>query len=327
MPLVTLRRPRLTPAPGYRAEVSEPAARPARRMLRAALRPRMLALLVLFLAAAAVCGMLGAWQLDRAEVRGARAAAERIAAAEAAEPVPIENLLQPQTTFDGALVGRRVVAQGNYEGDEQLLVPDRVHDGRTGYLVLTPLRVDRAGDDDPVLPVVRGWVEDPDDAAALTPAEGPVTVTGFLQASEDSGAGMHELPAGQTDAVSSAELLGLWGGPIWTGYVVLSESDPVQDSTLELLPLPTRSGSGLNIQNLAYAAQWWIFGGFAIFLWIRLLRDEADLELVELTDDPDADDPGGPAGPDDPAGPEGLDAVPTSPSPSAPSASGGRPPA
>ena len=42
-----------------------------------------------------------------------------------------------------------------------------------------------------------------------------------------------------------------------------------------LLDPPTAPGAGLNIQNLAYAAQWWIFGAFAVILWLRLVRDEA----------------------------------------------------
>jgi hypothetical protein len=55
---------------------------------------------------------------------------------------------------------------------------------------------------------------------------------------------------------------------------VLTSSQPAQPATLELLPPPTRSGTGLNIQNLGYAAQWFVFGGFAVFLWVRLLKDE-----------------------------------------------------
>ena len=39
--------------------------------------------------------------------------------------------------------------------------------------------------------------------------------------------------------------------------------------------ITTKPGAGLNIQNLAYAAQWWIFGAFAVLLWLRLVRDEA----------------------------------------------------
>ncbi|MFI2754272.1 SURF1 family protein [Cellulomonas sp. P22] len=284
-------------------------------LLRAATRPRMIGLLVVLLLAAAVCGRLGAWQLDRAEIRGASAAARELAAQQARPPQDLGDVLAPQTAFTGGLVGRQVVARGTYEPDGQLLVVQRVLDDRTGYLVLTPLRVSDATPssggadptgDAPVLPVVRGWVETPEDAAQLAVPTGEVTVTGYLQASEGSGVGA--LPAGQVDAISSAELLGRWDGPIWTAYVVLSDvepADPAYAAGLELVPAPTRSGSGLNIQNLAYAAQWWIFGGFALFVWIRLVRDEA---AGDPDDDPD-DDTDGPDDPD--ALPGGPDAVTT----------------
>lgn len=239
--------------------------------------PRMIGLLVLFLAAAVVCGRLGAWQLERAEVRGSAAQERRLAEIEAQAAVPIEELIAPQTTFDGALVGRSVEVTGTYEADGQLLVTDRAHDGRTGSLVLTPLRVQSSDPDadGAVLPVVRGWVaqDDPDAELVAVPG-GTVTVTGYLQGSEGSGLPPGDVPAGTTDSISSAELLGEWGGPIWTGYAVLTSSTPAQDAGIELLPPPTRAGTGLNIQNLGYAAQWFVFGGFAVFLWIRLLKDE-----------------------------------------------------
>jgi cytochrome oxidase assembly protein ShyY1 len=247
----------------------------------------MVALLVVFLAAAAVCGRLGAWQLDRAEVRGARAQAERLAEIEAQEPVPLEQVLAPQTSFDGGLVGRRVEATGEYEADGQLLVVDRALDGRTGYLVLTPLRVSSADPaaDGAVLPVVRGWVADGDpESPALAVPAGEVTVTGYLQGSEDSGLPHEATAPGTTDSISSAELLGVWGGPIWTGYAVLTGAEPAQDPAIALLPPPTRSGTGLNIQNLGYAAQWFVFGGFAVFLWVRLLRDEQDRAAEDAAD-------------------------------------------
>ena len=209
---------------------------------------------------------------------------------EARPPVGLGDVLAPQTAFTGELVGRRVVARGVYDAGGQVLVVDRALDGRTGYLVLTPLRVtdDRPGPvagsaattavaqvpaGTPVLPVVRGWVAVPDDAAALAVPTGEVTVTAWLQSSEASG--RSDLPSGQVDAISSAQLLNRWGGPIWTGYGVLIASDPGQGDALTPLPTPVRSGTGLNVQNLAYAAQWWIFGGFAIFLWLRMVRDEA----------------------------------------------------
>lgn len=270
----------------------DPAAAPRRTLWQVARTPRMIGLLILFLAAAAVCARLGVWQLDRAEIRGAAAQQAALEETEAAPPVPIDDVLAPQSSFDGALVGRRVIATGHYEADGQLLVADRVLHGESGWLVLTPLRTGSGA----VLPVVRGWVDDPESPVLAVP-EGEITVTGYLQASEDSGQAPDALPAGTTDSISSAELLGVWGGPIWTGYAVLSESDPAQDPGLELLGPPTRSGTGLNIQNLGYAAQWWVFGGFAVFLWIRLVRDEM---LRSSGTDPFAEL----AAEDDPADPE-----------------------
>src|SRR5690606_7132454 len=131
---------------------------------RAALRPRMLGLLVVFLAAAAVCGRLGAWQLERAEVRGAASAEREAARGLTAEP--LADLLAPGQTFAGDLVARKVVVTGTYDDDETLLVTGREYDGRTdGYLVLTPLRVLTA-EGTAVLPVVRGWSPTPEIAAA-----------------------------------------------------------------------------------------------------------------------------------------------------------------
>ena len=128
-------------------------------------------------------------------------------------------MLVPQTTFTGDLVGRKVAVTGTYDADGQLLVTGRAHDGTTGLLVLTPLTTS----DGAVLPVVRGWVATAADADA--PPAGTVDVTGYLQASEQAGTGVAD---GRTDAISSAELLNSWGGPIYTGYLVVASSDPAQ---------------------------------------------------------------------------------------------------
>ncbi|WP_231495983.1 SURF1 family protein [Cellulomonas sp. HZM] len=238
--------------------------RPPTTMLRAALRPRMLGMLLLLLAAAAVCARLGVWQLDRAHVRGDADRDRQVEQTEQLAAVPVVDVLAPQTTFRGELVGRKVAASGTYDAAAQLLVPGREHDGRTGFLVLTPLRTA-----DGVLPVVRGWVTSATDAG--DPPAGPVQVEGYLQASEQAGSGIAD---GRTDAISSAELVSDWGGPIWTGYVVLSSSTPAQGG-LALLDPPKVTGQDLNLQSLGYAAQWWIFGAFAVLLWLRLVRDEA----------------------------------------------------
>jgi len=243
----------------------------------------MLTLLVLLTAAALACGLLGSWQLDRAELRGAQAAQEAREAILGAPPQAIGELLGPQETFPGELVGRRATAVGVFTG-EQLLVEGRAQGGEVGFLVLAELRVldDGAGStvgepgDVPVLAVVRGWVPG---AGAAPPAvpEGEVTVTGYLQSAEAAGTGLGAdgapLPEGQTDAISAAQLAGRWGTPIYTGYLV--QSEPVPPAPLVQLDPPALPGSGFAWRNLMYAIQWWIFGGFALAIWIRSVRDEA----------------------------------------------------
>lgn len=268
------------------------ACRPQREpttMLRAAVRPRMLGVLVLLLLAAAVCGRLGAWQLDRAHVRGAAAEERRTEQLEGAAPRALSDVLRPQQPFTGATAGRKVAVTGTFDAAGQLLVTHRPLDGRAGYLVLTPLRTA----DGAVLPVVRGWVASPADASA--PPTGQVAVVGYLQASESAGEGTAD---GRTDAISSAELLNAWGGPIYTGYLLLASSEPAQAGALTLLPPPNRPGTGLNLQNLLYAGQWWVFGIFAVVLWLRVVRDEARGTrggAVEVAAGSPADEPG--AGP------------------------------
>ena len=253
----------------------------------------MLVLLVLLLAAAAVCARLGVWQLERAQLRGEANAQAQASEIEQSPPVPLEDLLQPQASFAGDLVGRKVVTTGTF-GDDEVLVPGRALDGRTGLLVLSPLRVgEPAGTTDgrAVLAVVRGWVPDEAAATALDPVPtGTVEVTGYLQSGE-AGSGT-DVPEGQVGAVAPGELVNRWGGPIYSGYLVVSAMVPAQDEGLALLPPPTVPGGGLNVQNLGYALQWWIFGGFAVLLWVRLVRDEtrAAAEEVGTTQDTDVPD-------------------------------------
>ena len=247
--------------------VAEPVTRAA--LWRVATRPRMLGLLALLLAAAVVCGLLGAWQLDRARERGEAAQVARQKELAAADPVPLSGVLAPQTAFPGDLVGRKVSVTGTYEAAGQLLVTGRARDGVTGSLVLTPLRVG-SGPDAAVLPVVRGWL--PAGSAPDEPPAGPVSIVGYLQAGESAGSG---IAGATTDAISPAELLHVWTGPIWSGYLVLASSDPAPSSGPALLGPPTPTQTGPNLQNLLYALEWFVFAGFAVFIWWRSVLDEA----------------------------------------------------
>jgi cytochrome oxidase assembly protein ShyY1 len=235
--------------------------------LRTARSPRMIGLLVLLLAIAAVCGRLGMWQLDRARQDAAQRPDLPVAVAGLVE------VLEPQATFPGELAGRVVTVRGTFAADE--VVVTRQLDGVPGVLVVTPLVVGETG---AVLAVVRGWAPDAARAAEVPAPPGVVEVRGRLEPGEAArGAD------GQT-AISPAQLVNRWGGPIYSGYLVLEEVSPAQEPGLELVPAP-EPATGFDLQNLAYAVQWWLFGGFAVLLWLRMVRDEARRVVAEVVPD------------------------------------------
>ena len=237
----------------------------------------MLGIFALLLVGAVVCVRLGAWQVDRAVGAAEQQAAIEQAAREDSPPLPIADVVAPQTSFTQSMVGQRVEVTGRWEPDAAFWVPGRDLDGRTGYLLLTGFREDVTG---ALLPVVRGWVAEKDPGYLELPT-GTVTVMGFIdgsEAAETAGAEGDEIAS-----VSAGALVNLWGGPIYSGYVILVSASPEvgapdwapgSAAAIEAMPPPVLPSGGLNLRNLAYAVEWFVFGGFALFLWWRMVRDE-----------------------------------------------------
>jgi len=239
-------------------------------VLRTALRPRWLALLVIVLLAATAMARLGQWQLDRA--RQESRAAEQ--ARQPGRPAPILDVLRARQTFTGAVADRLVVAEGRWDPQRQLLIPGRRLDGLTGLWVLTPLRLA----DGSAVAVVRGWVPEPGAAAAAPPPDAEVSVTGRLRPAEpaaDRAPGDSAgLPAGQLERVAVVQLIQRWPYPLLTGYLVQTGQTPPATGPAPKLVPSEPSGGGLALRNVSYALQWWLFAGFGLFLWWRLVRDE-----------------------------------------------------
>ncbi|MFC7406509.1 SURF1 family protein [Georgenia alba] len=272
--------------------------------LRAAVTPRMIGLLVLLLAAALVCVRLGAWQLERASLRGEERAIDAHQAVLDRETAPVEDVLAPQTTFMAEHLGVPVEVTGAYRQDgevRQVYVPGRTIAGQDAVLVVTALWVTDGPHAGAMMPVLRGWVPpsavgledggpgpagpvDVEVAERLAVPDGEVTVTGWLKDSEL--ARPADGPGNTVASISSGELAGLWGGPTWSGYVVeFDEAGTTADGRpdrsaasptgLRHAPPPGMAeDTGFNLQNLAYAIEWVIFGGFALALWVRMLRDD-----------------------------------------------------
>lgn len=242
-------------------------------MLRTALKPRWLALLVLALALASGMAALGQWQLDRAREHSQ---AREIEAAASRPAVELTALLTARQSFTNAAADRPVTASGRWDTTRQLLVADRYLDGRPGWWVLTPLVLP----DDSAVVVLRGWTGSATDPAA-DPARlpgGTVRIAGVVRPSEPPvdrapGAGTG-LPAGQLDGVDLTQIVQRWPARLITGYVVLTAQEPAPDGAPTLVPPTAPSNRSVAWQNLSYAVQWFVFAGFGLAMWWRLVRDD-----------------------------------------------------
>jgi cytochrome oxidase assembly protein ShyY1 len=83
------------------------------------------------------------------------------------------------------------------------------------------------------------------------------------------------LPPGQIDRVDVNALVQRWPYPLFTGFVLLTDQAPAPPGpALALVPPVTSTDSGLDLRNLSYALQWWLFAAFGLFFWWRVVRDD-----------------------------------------------------
>ncbi|AVZ74387.1 hypothetical protein SLUN_21685 [Streptomyces lunaelactis] len=237
-------------------------------MYRFLLTPRWWGINIFVVLAIPFCVFMGSWQLGKFEDRvDTHQEAQQKPDPGEQKAAPLDELLP----VDSETSGRQAMATGQY--GRQFLVPDRQLDEKRGAYVLTMLKTDGGR----TLPVVRGWLAEGDRVPAA-PA-GPVTVTGALQASETSGTdGVHAaggLPNGQLGMISAASLVNLVPDDVYDAWVTLSDAD----SGLKPVPATAPAGSGLDLkafQNLGYTGEWFVFAGFVLFMWFRLLRRETE---------------------------------------------------
>jgi surfeit locus 1 family protein len=272
-----------------------PAPGPARRTLdcvRRVLAPRFWGVHLLAALLVAVAAWLGLWQFHAWEARRAAEARDLTTV----EPIPLADAMGPDDPFPGDLVGQPVVLDGTWVPESTLFVSGRQYDGRDGYWVVTPLEVDP---DAAALLVVRGWTPSPE--SAPPPPEGTAELLGWLQPPEGTG----EVDQDPTDDVLPqlriADAVQHVDQDLYGAYAVVADRTgpgpwPVGDratnpgtagleqASLDEVPKPGQLNA---IRNLFYALQWWLFGGFAVFVWWRHLTDTVALErAAEAAQDP-----------------------------------------
>lgn len=138
----------------------------------ASLRSR-LSFALLALAGVVLTAYLGNWQLNRAAYK--LDLQQRLESAQRQAPIRLAR--GPVAASE--LVFRRVEAQGALVEEHTIFLDNRVHDGRVGYEVLTPLRLSETG-----LHVLvnRGWVPAPasrSELPALPAVPGQVRIEGL----------------------------------------------------------------------------------------------------------------------------------------------------
>ncbi|MCF3168242.1 SURF1 family protein [Streptomyces violaceoruber] len=274
-------------------------------MYRFLLTPRWWGINLFVVLAIPFCVFMGTWQLGRFE--------DRVQSHEQAEkqPDPSTRAAKPLDELlpvDKVTSGRPAVATGTYA--DQFLVPGRELDDRQGFYVLNMLRTDSGK----ALPVVRGWLPGAaSDAKVPAAPRGEVTVTGDLQASENArskGVDVRGgLPGGQLGMISAATLVNLVPYDVYDAWVTLPKPEAGgTGGAMKPVPAAAPEGSGLDLkafQNLGYTGEWFVFAGFVLFMWFRLVRREAEAARdVALGLVPDGGEESGAGA----AGPEGSEA-------------------
>jgi surfeit locus 1 family protein len=202
---------------------------------------------------------LGRWQAHRAEEKLARQAEYE---ARMSEPV-----LQLTGAIDAArpLVYRHVRAAGHWLADRQVFVDNKVHAGRAGFEVVTPLEL--AGRHEAVL-VNRGWIERdahyPRPPSVAIPA-GEVLVTGI--ATQPTARFIELGPGAVEGNVFQNLTVERFRG--WSGLAVLPVVVLADTPGTGLAAVTEQPDAGVE-QHRQYEATWFLLAGMALVLWIAL---------------------------------------------------------
>lgn len=218
---------------------------------------------VMTLAAIAFCTLtvsLGNWQTRRADVKLVRQAA--VEQGLAAMPVAVSGA--PVAAAD--MEWRRVTARGEYDGRHEILLDNRVHNGRPGFEVITPLKLEGG---DRWLLVNRGWTPGGATRADLpkvVPTSGRVTVEGIAVVPPDK---VYELgsgaPAGRVWQHLRLDRYAAWSGLALQPFV-LQQTNDAGDGLVRAWPRPDL---GVD-KHKAYALQWYVLAALTVVLYVVL---------------------------------------------------------
>ncbi|MEJ2619210.1 MAG: SURF1 family protein [Candidatus Thiodiazotropha sp.] len=207
--------------------------------------------------------MLGFWQLDRAEQKRTQAAS-----LEMRRNLPPITLTNSTPIEVDQLRYRNVLLQGRFIAEKTILIANRKYLGKTGFHVVTPLRL---SNNDGVVLVNRGWLKaaPSTDSSVLKMGAEPLTIAGEIRIpqapaieltpSDDNRGLIPHWPYLTLDRYRQ------WSGLEILPFLVLQSSE---DDLALIRQWPTPKVSDL--MHIGYAIQWFAFAIIALLVWLRL---------------------------------------------------------
>ncbi|KAL3420197.1 cox1 assembly protein [Phlyctema vagabunda] len=220
---------------------------------------------------------LGTWQVQRLDWKSKLIAKfeDRLVR----DPLPLPPHIDPSaiTEFDY----RRIYATGRFRHDQEMLIGPRIHDGKDGYLVITPLQ--REGKGTTVL-VNRGWIPKKFKLQKNRPdglTQGEVTVEGLLREpwkknmfTPDNSPQTNEFYF--PDVVQMASLVE--SQPVWVEETM--EPDLLKSWDREARGIPIGRPAEVNLRNnhSQYIFTWYaLAAATSVMLWMVIKKPPPDL--------------------------------------------------
>ena len=269
-------------------------------MLRTALKPRWIGFFLLTLVVASLFVLLTQWQFEQSTSSQPRSHAETETA------VPLTDHFEPGVAMMGDQADQIVTFSGQIDPTTSVQVESRVDDGNVGLWLVSSATVDGAPEDYGI-PVAWGWVPEQIDAsgAELTElfeasvgvsTEEVIQFEGRLISGEGPTPNTnHFSDPKRTQMLATAELVNLWNENLYAGYVVAEtftvdgvEHAVTGETGVDAVATdPQPEEAEVAWLNVFYAAEWFIFAVFSLYLWWRFVRDDylkdqREAELDEL---------------------------------------------
>ncbi len=202
---------------------------------------------------------LGRWQTERGDEKQAR---QDLFESRMREPTV--DLRDPSSAAD-SLLYRRARATGEYVPSGQIFIDNQVHEGRAGFRVVTPLRIDGAAG---VVLVERGWIERTAQYPAPPRADPP--------AGRNVVTGIAALPPRRYIELSPSTV----SGAVWQNLSIERYRETTREKVFPFVLVADYAAPGLQAirerpdagveRHREYSLTWYAFAATTFALWVVL---------------------------------------------------------